>query len=46
MAALFEDFILDTMKNLVWFTINEFHGEYRIVIYYENGYNTTNGEDL
>lgn len=45
-AILLGNFILDTMKNVVWFTIKEFHGEYMIVIYYENGYNMANGEDL
>lgn len=30
----------------VWFTINENYGKYYIVMYYENGYNEANGEDL
>lgn len=30
----------------VWFTINEKYGKYYIVMYYENGYNEANGEDL
>lgn len=45
-AALLGNFILDTMQNLVWFSILEFQGEYVIAIYYENGYNMANGEDL
>ncbi len=45
-ARLLGNFILDTTRNVVWFTIKEFNGEYMIVIYYENGYNMANGEDL
>lgn len=30
----------------VWFNINELHGEYRIMILYENLYNQADGEDL
>ncbi len=45
-AELLGNFILDTTKNVVWFMINEFHGEYGIVIYYHNEYNMANGEDL
>lgn len=33
-------------KKQVWFTIYEQYGEYRIAMYYENGYNSPNGEDL
>lgn len=33
-------------KRKVWFMINEMYGEYRIVMYYDNGYNAPNGEDL
>lgn len=34
------------MNKTVWFTINEQYGEYGIMIFYENGYNKANGEDL
>jgi hypothetical protein len=37
--------IPDPMKS-VWFIIWEFHGEYRIHMYYDNLYNQANGEDL
>lgn len=30
----------------VWFRICEFEGEYYIAMYYDNGYNKSNGEDL
>ncbi|HBC28929.1 MAG TPA: hypothetical protein DC006_04555 [Prevotellaceae bacterium] len=33
-------------KKLVWFTIIEYNGEYRIAMYYDNEYNHANGEDL
>lgn len=33
-------------NKLVWFTIGEYCGEYHIVMFYENGYNMANGEDL
>lgn len=35
-----------SMENLVWFTINEYKGEYYICIFYDNEYNKANGEDL
>ncbi len=39
--------LLNAMKNQVWFTFNKLvYGKYVIAIYYENGYNTANGEDL
>ena len=34
------------MNKLVWFMINESYGKYSIAIFYENGYNMANGEDL
>lgn len=43
---LLRNFILDTMNNTVWFMIRELYGKYIIAIYYENGYNMANGEDL
>jgi len=33
-------------KKTVWFTISEFYGQYYITMYYDNGYNQANGEDL
>ena len=34
------------LKNSVWFMINERFGKYYIIMYYDNGYNQANGEDL
>lgn len=36
----------DLVKRSVWFVIGEQYGEYRILMYYDNGYNQANGEDL
>lgn len=36
----------DVVKRMVWFMIDERYGEYRILMYYDNGYNRANGEDL
>ena len=33
-------------KRSVWFMIGESYGSYRILMYYDNGYNMANGEDL
>lgn len=33
-------------SRIVWFMINNYYGKYGIVIYYDNGYNKANGEDL
>lgn len=33
-------------KRSVWFMIAEQYGEYYIILYYDNGYNQANGEDL
>ena len=33
-------------KKLVWFTIVENYGDFRIALYYDNEYNKANGEDL
>lgn len=33
-------------KRSVWFMIAEQYGEYYILLYYDNGYNQANGEDL
>ncbi len=34
------------LKKSVWFMINERVGKYYIIMYYDNGYNQANGEDL
>ena len=34
------------LKKSVWFMINERFGIYYIIMYYDNGYNQANGEDL
>ena len=34
------------LKKPVWFTISKSYGEYYIAMYYDNGYNQANGEDL
>lgn len=36
----------DLEKRKVWFAIAYFNGSYRIGIYYDNGFNQANGEDL
>ena len=36
----------DKFKRLVWFRIMENFGKYGITIFYDNGYNEANGEDL
>ena len=33
-------------KNKVWFVIHSFYGKYHLTIYYDNGYNQADGEDL
>ena len=33
-------------KKSVWFMIDEEYGYYRILLFYDNGYNQANGEDL
>lgn len=33
-------------KKTVWFRIDEFYGSYYISMYYDNGYNAANGEEL
>lgn len=43
----FDAFFRKYMINkLVWFMITENYGKYSIIIFYENGYNMANGEDL
>lgn len=37
----------DDYSRIVWFTINQkYMKKYGITIYYDNGYNQANGEDL
>ena len=33
-------------NKLVWFMIDEMYGDYYILLYYDNGYNHADGEDL
>lgn len=41
------EYILEDMENRsVWFMIKEEYGEYYILLFYDNGYNQANGEDL
>jgi hypothetical protein len=37
---------IDALNKVVWFTIKEEYGEYRILIFYENEYNKANGSGL
>lgn len=36
----------DSLNRIVWFTINEHLNKYNIIMFYENGCNAANGEDL
>ena len=39
--------VLEQMsKKSVWFMIDESYGKYGIIMYYDNKYNESNGEDL
>lgn len=38
--------IADSDKRVVWFMIEKDYGRYCIVMYYDNVYNRSNGEDL
>jgi len=40
------DLYREMSNKLVWFTISESYGEYSILMYYDNLYNRSNGEDL
>ena len=33
-------------KKSVWFMIDERYGKYRLLMFYDNGYNQANGDDL
>ena len=45
-----ENSVYSALENLdnksVWFMIHEHYGEYGILMFYDNGYNQPNGEDL
>lgn len=40
------DLYQEMSNKMVWFRISEYYGEYRILMYYDNLYNRSNGEDL
>lgn len=42
----FQHYYEEASKRMVWFMIHEEFGKYRIVMYYDNGYNRANGEEL
>ena len=45
--SVIDEMLVDHIeKKCVWFTISEFRNEYYITMYYDNGYNKANGEDL
>ena len=46
MAELLQYMTDKLYKKSVWFMIAEQYGEYYILLYYDNGYNQANGEDL
>lgn len=46
MEKVTNDIIVQRTNKQVWFTINEFQGEYYISMYYDNHYNKANGDDL
>lgn len=43
---LFENLYERVKNRSVWFLINEFYGDYTIIIYYDNELNAARGEDL
>lgn len=43
LAKLFDN---NNFNKVVWFMINENHGKYYITMFYDNKYNSANGEDL
>lgn len=47
MQNIINNSVVDAMeKRSVWFMIYNNYGKYRITMYYDNGYNRANGEDL
>lgn len=45
-STLMYDIISILTNRMVWFTINEYNGDYFISMYYDNMYNRASGEDL
>lgn len=43
---LFENLYERVKNRSVWFLINEFYGDYTIIMYYDNELNAARGEDL
>ncbi len=43
---LYNHYLDESFKKPVWFMISEYLGKYHIAMFYENGYNKSNGEDL
>ena len=43
---LFENLYERVKNRSVWFLINEFYGDYSIIMYYDNELNKARGEDL
>ena len=47
LEELKRDYSLNLLsKSPVWFLIDEVYGKYRIIMYYDNEYNKSDGEDL
>lgn len=46
LGNIFDSSIEILTNRMVWFTISEYLGDYRIALYYDNIYNQANGEDL
>lgn len=44
--AIVEWMLKKVSKKFVWFMIDDFYGSYGILLYYDNIYNESNGEDL
>lgn len=44
--AFVEWMLKKVSKKFVWFMIDDFYGSYGILLYYDNKYNESNGEDL
>ena len=42
-----QKWLLENMeKKSVWFMIDERYGKYRLLLFYDNGYNQASGDDL
>lgn len=46
MGTEYMRYTLSYLYRSVWFMISENNGKYSITMYYDNGYNKANGEDL